>query len=292
MNILLKSFRYDILTQTHCTESSFLLKCNIPCVRIVSSRFLANILFNHLSRKYFTNIGRHIFTTIYGGSSLREAFENIQECTVLPNITIFSTGIQIDATNRMIALPSVKMPHNVYLKNEFPEEITTTAILCFAQSLASGNLQLYKCRLHIFERDHLLPTIMALYAHRLKLNIRNSKELCCAVVYLHIEVCSSNGTLPYQLYRLQVSLLNTIAQSITTQEIEPTPEIEEHRNEPSTSHEEPTLPLHSPPPETNTVMLLTEDDEETDSDDDYVIPSRNLTDYQFVTHNVYNLRST
>ena len=303
------------MTQTQCTETSFVMKSDLPCLKIISSRVLASILIQYLNRKFFTNVCRHIFTTIYGGDNVRVALENHHECTILPSIITVGRGIHISTSTKMIVLPSSLLPHNMYLNNEMPEALTTTAIVTIVYSLASTKLNLFRSRLHLFEWDQIQPTIIALFSHHLRLNITNSIQLCSAVAYIQVQVCSNNGTLAYhpftqmssliRSYRLHVPVLNSIPQSIITgtdDAIEPsTVEVVDSSDHTmSQIPAEPPLalpsPIHSPTPETQdseTMVMLHEDDEQSDTeseDDEYTIPSGNLSHHRSFTRSDYNLR--
>ena len=121
------------------------------------------------------------------------------------------------------------MPHNVYLSHEMPEEITrsASAIVCIAKSLATTKLQCFKSRLHLFQIDQLYPTITALYSHQSRLKISNSMQLCSSIfAYSNLQQQWDIVFPPIytafslrQSYRLQVGILNNIAESITTKTI-------------------------------------------------------------------------
>ena len=158
--IVLNTLKNDIKTKTKCTELSF-TQSQLPCLKISSSRLLANIIYDHLNRSFFTTVCCQLLGRILGHSELHQSMI-MNATSIFPDITVTSHGINISEKQRMIILPSDLLPHNVYNENKTPEETTTSAICDVAHSIAKKVLDFYPSRLRLYEEDAIRPMVMRL----------------------------------------------------------------------------------------------------------------------------------
>ena len=93
-SLVVYMLKNDIKIKNKCTELSFTAS-DLPCLKLISSRVLSEIIFNRLNRSFFTNVTCQMLGRIFGHSELYEAVTKNTNA-IYPEITIASQEIQVE----------------------------------------------------------------------------------------------------------------------------------------------------------------------------------------------------